>query len=87
MPAAKLLSPRETGKFVAERSQHVSIDDGGVEVAAAMLAESFLEGQFSMASWKKEHLLPVRFNLHRCCALIDKTLCTCRAILLSVVIF
>jgi len=56
--SAKPLSPRETGKFVTERSKHVSVDDGGVEVAAAMLAESFVDGEFKMSSWKEGSLHP-----------------------------
>ena len=55
---AKLLPPRETGKFVTERSNHVTINDAAVDVAAAMLAESFVDELFSMASWKTETLHP-----------------------------
>ena len=56
--AQRRLSPRESGKLIAEQSEDVSIDDAGVEVAAAMLAESFVTEDFSMSSWKKETLHP-----------------------------
>ena len=52
------LSPRETGRLIAANSRDVSINNGGIEVAAAMLAEAHTKGEFSMKAWKQCQLHP-----------------------------
>ena len=68
--STKPLSPRETGKFVTQRSKHVTIDDEQVEVAATMLAESFVDKDFTMTSWKEgslhPHVCSKRFSCNLC---------------------
>ena len=65
--STKRLSPRDSGKLIADQAQDVFIDEAKVEVAATMLAESFVHEDFSMASWKKEELHPdVSYSISRC---------------------
>lgn len=57
---AKTLSPRESGKFIAENSKDVFIDHNGVKSFAETLLDKVCKNQFSVAGWKALHELNPR---------------------------
>ncbi|XP_069471541.1 queuosine 5'-phosphate N-glycosylase/hydrolase-like [Ambystoma mexicanum] len=54
------LSPRESGKFIAEHSKDVFIDQDGVGKFATTLVDKVSQNQFSVAGWKSLHELNPR---------------------------
>ncbi|XP_043939620.1 queuosine salvage protein [Protopterus annectens] len=51
------LSPRDSGKFIAKHSKHVTIDIQGVKKTAELLCEKIEEKEFSVVGWKSHHEL------------------------------
>ncbi|XP_076799812.1 queuosine 5'-phosphate N-glycosylase/hydrolase-like [Clavelina lepadiformis] len=56
--SSPLCMPRESGKFIAERSTNVIIDENGIKKTASVLVEKVMNGKFSIGGWKKEKLHP-----------------------------
>lgn len=51
------LPPRESGKYIAERSQDVSVEDGGVQRVAEMLYNLRHGDSLTATFWKKANPL------------------------------
>lgn len=51
------LPPRESGQYIAERSQDVSVDEGGVQRVAEMLYNLRHSDSLTASSWKKANPL------------------------------
>ncbi|WAR19835.1 QSPP-like protein, partial [Mya arenaria] len=51
-------SPRDAGRYIAENSKDVKINDVGVKKVAEIMAECVKSGTYSIKSWKKHELNP-----------------------------
>lgn len=51
------LPPRESGRYIAERSQDVSVEEGGVQRVAEMLYNLRHSDSLTVSGWKKENPL------------------------------
>ncbi|XP_011670677.2 queuosine salvage protein [Strongylocentrotus purpuratus] len=56
--SAKPLSPRESGRFIAEHCQDVTINQDAAKKVAQMIWESLDKQQYSIKSWKENALHP-----------------------------
>lgn len=56
------LPPRESGQYIAERSQDVSVEEGGVERVAEMLYNLRHSDSLTARSWKKANPLAPSHN-------------------------
>lgn len=56
-PMESPLPPRESGKYIAERSQDVSVEESGVQRVAEMLYNLRHSDNLTASSWKKANPL------------------------------
>ncbi|XP_006818133.1 queuosine 5'-phosphate N-glycosylase/hydrolase-like [Saccoglossus kowalevskii] len=55
---SEILTPRESGKFIADNSIDVKIKRDGIEKTAAIIFESVKSGKFTGKNWKSHELHP-----------------------------
>ncbi|KAH3850687.1 queuosine salvage protein-like [Dreissena polymorpha] len=55
---ATIMTPRDSGRFIAENSKGVKIISDGVRKIAEFMAQKIKEGSYNMQSWKEHELNP-----------------------------
>lgn len=53
-----VLSPRESGRYIAANCEHVTINQENIKKTAEILADAFKLRKISISNWRKHDLHP-----------------------------